>query len=88
MQQKNEETIQSLLATAGNESKSAEERYAALRHVCQLRGDVYQHVPLEQLRFVAAGIQRFPNWEPLSLKDSAEAVANGFAKRTEPKRHG
>ena len=88
MHQNDEVTIKSLLATARNETKPAEERYAALKHVCHLRGDVYQHVPLEQLRFVAAGIQRFPNWEPLSLKDSAEAVANGFAKRTEPKRHG
>lgn len=86
-QQYDETLVRSLLETARDETKGAEERYGALRHVCQLRGDAYQHVPLEQLRFMAAAMQSFPNWRPLSLKDSAEAVASGFARRTAPSRH-
>ena len=87
MQLNNEETVESLLSTARDESKPAEERYAALRHVCQLRGDVYQHVPLEQLRPVAAGMGDFFGLTHLSLRDSAEAVAAGIARRAAPNRH-
>jgi hypothetical protein len=90
MQSNDEEMVKSLLATANDETKPAEERYAALRHACQLRGDVYQAVPIEQLRFVAAGMQSFCGLTPLSLKDAAEAVASGFQRkeRAESSRKG
>lgn len=89
-QQTNEEMTASLLATARDETKAAEERHAALRHVCQLRGDAYAHVPPEQLRFVAAAMSQAElegcKFGPLSLRDAAEAVAAGFA-RTALSRH-
>lgn len=88
-QQINEPLVESLIATARDESKPADERYAALRHVCQLRSDSYQHVPLEQLRFVAAAMQycEMLHRPLLSLKDAADAVAFGFARRTAPNHH-
>lgn len=77
--------MRSLLATAADESKPEDERYAALKHVCQIRGDAYQHIPLEQLRHVAAALHRIElsGWAfgPLPLKDASEAVAAGFARR-------
>lgn len=81
-----ESMIGALLDTARNENEQEDARRAALRHACQLRGDNYQHVPLEHLRFVAAAMRysevlRGPT---LSLKDAAEATAAGFARRGTP----
>lgn len=93
MQQQNqidEEMISSLLATARDESKTAEERYGALKHVCRLRGDHYQHVPIEQIKFLAAAIQysEILHRPLLSFKDATDAVTAAFARRTAPSRHG
>lgn len=81
MQLNDEAMVKSLLATAKDESKSDQERYSALRHACQLRGDVYQHVPLEQLKFVAAAMGAYCDLRPLSMQDAAEAVASGFHRK-------
>jgi hypothetical protein len=87
-QQYDEAMVKSLAATVRDESKPVEERYAALRHICQLKGDTYQHVPEEHLRFVAGAlVQWIPGVKPLSLKDAAEAVAEGFRRRTAPIKH-
>jgi hypothetical protein len=78
----NESTVSPLLKNSMNEDKPAEERYAALKLVCKLRDDVYIRVPsLEQLRFVAAAMQTFHGIGPLTMKDAAEAVASGRARR-------
>lgn len=91
MEQIDETLVRSLLKTAGDESKSEDERYAALKHVCQLRGDPYVHVPLEHLRKVAAALHRveLAGWRfgPMALKDAAEAVAMGKARAAMSKRH-
>lgn len=79
-------TIASLLATAKDESKSTDERYGAMRLACSLRGDEYAHVPIEQLRFVAAALDfsHILQGAALSFRGAAEAVAAGFARRSAP----
>jgi hypothetical protein len=84
MQQNDEMMVKSLAQTVRDESKPAAERHDALKHICRITGDVYQHVPIEQLRLVVAAIMEFPGFRGLSLKDAAEAVASGFAQRTAP----
>lgn len=83
--QVDEQLIASLLATAGDESKAESERYGALKHACQLRGDNYQHVPIDQLKLVAAALHPVELcgrvFGPLKMKDASEAVAAGFARR-------
>jgi len=81
MQQRDEAVEQALIATAKNESKPSEERYAAIRHLCQLRGDTYVHAPLTDLSSVAAGMESFMGLKPLTMRDAAEAVGGGTARR-------
>jgi hypothetical protein len=80
MLQHNESIERALLATAQDEMKSSEERLAAIKHVCQLRGDAYTHIPLVQLRAVALAMESFRSLTPLGMKDAAEAIAAGVAR--------
>lgn len=82
MQQGNEAMVRSLAATVRNETKPAEERYDALKLICKIRGDAYQFVPESHLRSVVAGMMPvIQGMKPLTLAASAEAVAEGRARR-------
>lgn len=85
-----ETLVRSLLTTAADENKPEAERYAAIKHACRLRGDAYQHVPLEELCQVAAAMQTKQiagrTFGPLSLRDAAEAIATGRRARSVSRR--
>ena len=77
--------IEELKAVVVDEDKPLTERRQALRLIAQLRGEPDTQaasIPEGQLRLVVLGMTA---WDgvlgTLSLRDSAEAVAAGFARR-------
>ena len=84
----NEVKIAELTATVKDTTLGGDERRAALRHLCTLRGDVYQHVDDADLSHVIAGMTAWPvGMKQLSLRDSAEAVQEGRRRATAAQKH-